>query len=261
VASFDKVILPGQEGKIRFEIEGKQVHGTFSKSATVQTNDRKHPQLTITLAGKIIPYIEIQPAATVYLSGIYGEKVFKELIVKSNDRKKDFKIHGLSSSMDDKITYAYYPDPEPGRYTVVVWKNPKLPTLNSWGSLTIHSNSEKSPEKVIQVSVATRGLIICQPSQVNFGAVRFTPTGALAQPVEKSVEVFKIEGEFALRNVEFSSTDYTAEMETVEPGKRYRIKVAFLPTSKKKTYQDEMIINTTDPQEPSLRVILLAHGQ
>ena len=73
--------------------------------------------------------------------------------------------------------------------------------------------------------------------------------------------MFKIEGEFALKNVEFSSTDYTAEIETVEPGKRYRIKVAFLPTSKKKTYQDEMIINTTDPQEPSLRVILLAHGQ
>lgn len=260
MASFDKVIPPGQEGKITFEIDGKRVHGAFSKSATVQTNDRKHAQLTITLAGKIIPYIEIQPPSTVYLTGIYGERVSKELVVTSNDKKKDFKILRLSSNMDDKITYAFYPDPEPGRYKVMVWKNPKLPTLNSWGSLTIDSNSEHSPQKIIQVSVATRGLIVCQPTQVNFGPVKFTPAGALAKPAEKSVEIYKVEGVFEIRNVEFSSADYKAEFEPVEVGKRYRIKVAFVPTSKKANYLDEMIINTNDPQEPSLRIQLVAHG-
>ncbi len=261
MASFDKVIPPGQEGKITFEIEGKKVQAAFSKSATVQTNDRKHSQMTITVAGKIIPYVEIQPATTVYLTGIYGEKVFKELIVTSNDKKKDFKILKLSSNVDDKITYAFYPDPEPGRYTVIVWKNPKLPTLNSWGSLTIDSNSEKSPQKIIQVSVATRGLIVCQPSQINFGPVKFTPTGALAAPAERSLDVFKVEGVFEIRNVEFSSADYKAEVELLEDGKRYKIKVDFHPTSKKSNYFDEMIINTNDPQEPSLRVQLLAHGR
>lgn len=260
MASFDKVILPGQEGKIKFEIEGNKVQGSFSKSATVQTNDKKHSQLTITLAGKIIPFVEILPSPTVYLTGVYGEKVFKELIVKSNEKKKDFKILGLSSNIDDKITYAYYPDPEPGRYTVIVWKNPKLPTLNSWGSLTIESNSERSPQKVIQVSVATRGLIVCQPSQVNFGAVKFNPTGALANPVVQRVDVFKVEGEFGIQKVEFSTTEYKAEVAPLEDGKRYRIDISFLPTSKKKNYRDEMIITTNDPQEPSIRVPLLAHG-
>ena len=260
MASFDKVIPPGQEGKITFEIDGRKVQGAFSKSAAVQTNDRKHAQLTITLAGRIIPHVEVQPATTVYLSGVYGEKVFKELVVKSNDKKKDFKILGMSSTMDDKITYAYYPDPEPGQYTVIVWKNPKLPTLNAWGSLTIESNSEGSPQKTVQVSVATRGLIICQPSQVNFGAVKFTTTGTLVQPAERSVDVFKVDGLFGIRNVEFSSTDYKAEVEPVEDGRRYKINLEFLPTSKKKLYHDEMIINTTDPREPSLRVKLVAHG-
>lgn len=260
MASFDKVIPPGQEGKIVFEIDGKRVHGAFSKSATVQTNDRKHSQLTITLAGKIIPYIEVQPSTTVYLTGIYGEEVSKELVITSNEKKKDFKILGLNSNMDDKITYAYEADQEPGRYRVTVWKNPKLPTLNSWGALTIQTNSEKSPDKVVQVSVATRGLIICQPSQINFGPVRFTPTGALAKPAKKTLNIFKVEGVFQVKNVEFSSPDYTAEVETLEEGKRYAINVAFQPSSKKQNYHDEMIINTTDPQEPSVRVILLAHG-
>jgi hypothetical protein len=260
VASFDKVIPPGQEGKITFEIDGKRVHGAFSKSAAVQTNDPKHSQLTITLAGKIVPYIEVQPSTTVYLTGIYGEQVSKELILTSNDRKKDFEILGVSSTMDDKITYSFRADPEPGRYRVTVWKNPKLPTLNSWGTLTIHTNSEKAPQKIIQISVATRGLIVCQPSQINFGPVKFTPTGALAKPAEKSLDIFKVEGEFQIRNVEFSSPDYEAEVEPLEDGKRYKIKVAFLPSSKKRNYYDEMTINTNDPQEPSVKIVLLAHG-
>jgi len=258
VASYDKVIPPGREGKIILEIDGEKVSGTFSKSATVQTNDPKHSHLTITLAGKIIPYIEVQPANTVYLAGIYGEAVSKDIVVTSNE-KKNFQILGISSTMDDKITYSWKED-QPGRYTVTLRKNPKLPTLNTWGSISILTNSEKAREKIVQVSVATRGLIVCQPSQLNFGPVRFTPTGALAKPAEKSLEVFKVEGAFEIKNVEFTSPDYKADVEKLDNGKRYKINVAFQPSSKKNNYHDEMIINTSDPQEPSLRVILIAHG-
>ena len=260
MASFDKVIPPGQEGKIQFEIEGNKVHGSFNKNATVQTNDPKHPTMTIALAGKIIPYIEIQPSNQVYLTGVYGERISKELIVSSNEKKKNFTIVGLSSDIDDKITYSFAPDSEPGRYKVTLWKNPKLPTLNTWGTLTIESNSEHTPKKMIQVSVATRGLIVCQPSQVNFGARKFDNTGALVKTAVQSVEVFKIDGVFQIKDVEFSSLDYKAEIELLEPGKRYKILVTFVPTTKKNAYQDEMIINTDDPQEPTVRVNILARG-
>jgi hypothetical protein len=260
VANFDKVIPPGQEGKIQFEIDGKKVHGAFNKNATVQTNDPKHPSMTIALAGRIIPYIEVQPSNQLYLTGVYGEAVSKELVLSSNEKKKKFEITSLSSNIDDKITYSYAPAEEPGRYKITVWKNPKLPTLNTWGSLYINTNSEHSPQKIIQVSVATRGLIVCQPTQVNFGAQKFNEAGALVKPAFQTVEIFKLEGEFHIKNVEFSTPDYKADVETVEPGKRYKVLVTFAPGAKKKNYQDEMMINTDDPQEPSVRVNILARG-
>ncbi len=261
MASFDKVIPPGQEGKITFEIDGEKVKsGQFNKTATVHTNDPKHPTLTIALAGKVIPYVEVQPSAQIYLSGMYGEAVSKELIVSSNDRTKNFKVTGLSSNIDDKITYAFAPEAEPGRFKVTVWKNPKLPTLNTWGSLYIETNSEHSPKKVIQVSVATRGSIVCQPSQINFGPVRFNAAGGLLKPAMQSVDVFKVDGDFEIKNVEFSATDYKAQVVTVDEGRRYKIKVNFEPGEKKSNYYDEMIINTSDPQEPALRIRLMAHG-
>jgi len=36
--------------------------------------------------------------------------------------------------------------------------------------------------------------------------------------------------------------------------------VTFAPTTKKQNYLDEMIINTNDPQEPNVRVNILARG-
>jgi hypothetical protein len=260
VAGYDKVIPPGQEGKITFEIDGEKVNGVFNKTASVQTNDPKHSSLTIALGGKVIPYIEIKPSGQVYLSGMYGEQISKEIIVSSNERKKDFKILGLSSNIDDKITYAFSPDAEPGRYKVTLWKNPKLPTLNTWGSLYIETNSAHTPKKIIQVSVATRGAIICQPSQVNFGPVRFNPAGGLVKPAVQSVDIFKVDGDFEIKNVEFSAGGYRAEILPVEEGRRYKIKVNFEPEGRKNNYNDEMIINTSDPREPTLRVRLIAHG-
>lgn len=260
MASFDKVIPPGQEGKIQFEIDGKKVHGAFNKNATVTTNDPKHPSMTIALAGRVIAYIEVQPSNQVYLTGVYGEQVSKELTISSNEKKKKFEITSLSSNIDDKITYSYEAAAEPGRYKITLWKNPKLPTLNTWGSLYINTNSEHTPQKVIQVSVATRGLIVCQPTQVNFGAQKFNEAGGLIKPAVQTVEVFKVEGEFQIKNVEFSVPDYKAQVETVEAGKRYQVLVTFAPGAKKKNFQDEMIINTDDPQEPSVRVNILARG-
>ncbi|MEJ2720636.1 MAG: hypothetical protein P8181_05785, partial [bacterium] len=115
----------------------------------------------------------------------------------------------------------------------------------------------------IQVNVATRGAIVCQPSTINFGAVKFpkgTGGGSPKAPSEQSLTIFKVKGEFQILNVEFSSPGYTADVEAIEDGKRYKITVNFSPGEKKRQYVDEMIINTDDPNEPSVRVRLLARG-
>jgi hypothetical protein len=255
VAQFDEAIPPGQEGQVHLEILGAKVSGRFSKSATIFTNDPKHPRMTVSLAGQILHYVEVTPSTRVFLRGMYGEKVVKELTVTSSEKKKDFKIVGLSSNIDDKITYKVVPQPEQGTYKVRLIKNPKLPTLNTWGSLTVMTNSENAPEKKIQVNVTTRGSIVVQPSTLNFGSV--SGESGLAG-VEKSLTIFKVKGEFAIRDVTFSSDKFHANVEPIEEGKKYRVTVNFLPGVDAQSFLDEMIINTDDPQEPSLRVQLRA---
>jgi hypothetical protein len=240
VAKYDKVIPPGQEGKVKLVIEGNRVHGRFNKSAAIRSNDPKNPMMTISMAGNITPYVDIVPKTRLFLQGHYGESVTKSVTLKSNEDDLDFKITSIESNIDDKITYDYEPGEEKNTWVINLHKNPKLARMSSYGTLTVHTNSEKSPTKAVQVQVITQGAITVQPKQVNFGTVRSNEEGQAAEPVTRNVLVVKVKGEFAIKDLEFSTTEFNGEIEPVEPGKRYNVKVTFNPpesTPTRKTHR------------------------
>jgi hypothetical protein len=263
VAKFDKVIPPGQEGKIHMVIDGKKVHGEFNKAATVRTNDPEHPMMSISMAGSITPYIAVTPTSRLYLQGQYGETVEKSITLRSNETDLDLEITKVESNIDDKITYKTRHNEEDGVWVVEVWKNPKLPTTSTFGTLTIHTNSENSPTKTVQVQVITKGSITIEPRAVNFGTVKIARDGEPAESVTREVLVLKADGEFQIEDVVLSSKKFAAEIEPIQPGKRYRILVTFTPPAEKKarqTHVGDMTVRTNDPREPELKVRLVARS-
>jgi hypothetical protein len=260
VAKFDRVIPSGQTGKVEMELDGKQVHGHFRKSASIFSNDPKNPKMTITLSGDIVRYLDVLPSDRIYLRGMFGEKVEKQVVIVSNE-KKPIEVLKLESNIDDKITYKLIPSSSPDTLFLKVWKNPNLPTMKTWGSITLHTKSENTPQKVIQVNVVTTGAILVRPTIVNFGQVNANKhRNGEASPIEKIITVSKAQGSFLIKDVSFSSKNYIAEVETIENGKSYKVSVRFAPQEVKRHYSDEMIINTDDPQEPSVRVRLIARS-
>lgn len=264
MAKFDKVIPPGQEGKIHLVIEGKRVHGKFNKSATIRSNDPEHPVMTIAMLGNITPYISVTPKSRMFLQGHYGEPVKKTLTLKSNEDDLDFAITKIESNIDDKITYDFEPNENGKLWTINVYKNPKLGRMSTYGSLTIHTNSENSPTKTVQIQVITKGLITVQPQHVNFGTVKPGDGGDRVEPVTRNVVVLKLNGEFLIKDLTFSTPEFDGEVESVEPGKRYNVKVTFTPPDEpqqRKTHVAEMTIVTDDPKEPELKVRLVARSR
>jgi len=265
VAKYDKVIPPGQEGTIQMVIEGKKVHGNFTKSAAISSNDPDHGTMTISMAGQIVPYISVKPGGQLYLQGQHGDPVQKSVTLKSNEEDLDFKITKIESNMDDKITYDFAPsEEEPGAWVVDVWKNPRLPTMNTYGSLFVHTNSKNASVKTVQVRVITKGAITVQPKSVNFGTIKFGMNGETADLVTKNVIVLKTKGEFEIQEVKFNTAGFSAEWSPVVEGKRYNILVTFQPPEKKQPRQTlvgEMTVKTNDPREPELRVKLVARSR
>jgi hypothetical protein len=263
VAKFDKVIPPGQEGKIELVVEGAKVHGEFNKAATVKTNDPAHPMLTIAIAGKEIPFVNVMPEGTVYLHGRYGEAVEKAVAISSNEKNFDFKVTGVTSNIDDKITYELENGARAGEYNLKIFKNPKLATMSTYGSITIHTNSTVSPQTTLQVHVMTKGSITVSPTTVNFGPIKFATANSAATPSTKAVTLAKTTGQFQIKDVTVSNPNFTAVVEPVTAGQQYRVQVTFTPPIKKMVQHaetGELIIHTDDPMEPALRVQLRARA-
>lgn len=216
--------------------------------------------MSLTLKGTIKRYVDVKPADRVYMSGMYGETVMKELTISSEEMGASFQIFNATSNIDDKVTYRVSPGTDPGTYRLRIWKNPKLPVIKTWGSITLNTNSEHSPEKVVQVNVTTNSLIKAQPSIVNFGRISIGGPKEEAHSYTKTITISKIKGQFNISGVTFSKDYYSADVETIENGKTYRLTVTFKPEQTRRHYSDEMIVKTDDPLEPSVKVRLIARS-
>jgi hypothetical protein len=262
-AKFDKVIAPGKEGKIELVIDGSKVSGQFSKATEVRTNDPDRPQLTLVMSGKEISYVDVVPNGTVYLHGRPGEVITKELTISSNEKDIDFQITSVTSNMDDKIKYSVAKGAKKGDWVVKVSKDPKLPIMSQYGTLIVHSNSKKSPDTTLQVHVMTKSSILLSPSVLNYGEVKFTDQKGPGVPATKTLTVTKATGKLRITEVTTSNPNFVAALETVTPDQQYKVKVTFTPPARKQSKQTEsgeMIIKTDDPQEPMLRVQLVARS-
>ena len=263
VANYDKTIMPGRQGKIEFVLDGERVHDQFNKTATVSTNDPVHPIMTIAVEGIEIPYLDVEPAGTVYLHGRYGEHVESAMTVKSNEEGQEFKILRVTSNLDDKITYKVAPSSQPGTYDLTVYKNPELPTLITYGTLYLHTNSKEAPTTPIQVHIITKGSITVSPTAVNFGPVKFAETAGAGQSVTRGIILAKSTGAFQIKDIKLDNANFKAVVEPVAEGTQYRVQVTFTPPLKTQVQQSEtaeMIIHTDDAEEPAIRVTVAARA-
>jgi hypothetical protein len=260
---FDRLITPGQTGKIELSIDGAKVHGQFVKSASVVSNDPNLPNMVLKLSGHEIPYVNVDPEGTVYLQGRYGEPIEQDLTLSNNEKGLDFKVLGVTSDLDDKITYAIENGASPQTYTLKLYKNPKLPPLSTYGTVQVHTNSIHMPVTTLQVHVMTKSSISMSPTVLNYGEVAFSSSPGKEAPTTKEVIITRAGAQFQIRDVTVSNPNYKAKVDAVTPGLQYRVQVTFTPpvrTSGKQTEAGELVIHTDDPQEPSMRVQLLARS-
>jgi hypothetical protein len=110
----------------------------------------------------------------------------------------------------------------------------------------------------------TKGSITLSPEILNYGAVKFTDENGPGAPETKAITVTKTAGNFKIKDVSINNVNYRAVVDPVTPGQQYRIQVTFTPPTRKterQTEVGEMIIHTDDPNEPAVRVQLVARSQ
>ena len=137
-----------------------------------------------------------------------------------------------------------------------------MPPGREWGAIRLRTNSARTPEVTVQVYIRTGGRIVAEPHTLDFGVVRRTPDGRVVPTMRsKKLTVTGPAGKFGIESIEFEGGEgFTASYELLEPRWVYRVTVHFDPERYRNAYVAEMRITTTDPDEPLLRVRLLARG-
>jgi len=259
VASFDKVIPPGQEGKVTLSVKTNNMKGKFSKSATIYSNDPKHPSLRIKIKGEVKNYISVNPSARLYLTGFEGDTLTKSLKI-INNVDSPLKITHLESDIDDKISYELKSVVEGKEYELIV-TTLKDQNRRSRGKITLTTNNEKKPKLDIRVSFNFKDELTISPTSLYFGNLTITPKSEKQPPklnLKKYITVRKERGDpLKIEKLIPSSDLISTEIKTQEEGKRYVIIVSLDKDKLEKGLLKETLeIHTNYKKKPVLKVNL-----
>lgn len=260
MANYDKAIPPGQEGKITLSVKTKNFReGKFTKSATISSNDPKHPFSKIKLKGELKKYISVKPSPRLYLSGYEGDILSKSLKIINNE-DSPFRITHVESNIDDKIEYELKPIAEGKEYELMV-KTLKGLQKRSRGKITLTTNIEKKPKLEINVSINLRDELIISPNTLHFGNIKITPQPEKPPAklnLTKYLAVRKERGDpIKIEKIIPSSDLVHTRIDTKEEGKRYIITVSLEKNKLKKGLIKETLeIHTNYKKRPVVTIIL-----
>jgi Protein of unknown function (DUF1573) len=231
VADFDKVIKPGETGKVTAHVDTTAFAGPIAKTVTLETNDPTTPTSQLTIHAVVKPYVEAFPAGFVRFNLLQGEADAQAVTIYS-DEDDPFQITGVEA-----------PAPEPGKdpwikasYEKITNEADLAPNVGKPGQaqyrvkitvggpdakvgpiaekVRIVTNSKHQPEYLVSVSGVVRPPFRVEPTALNFGEV--TPTDVAAtRMVMLHSNNMKMPESFVVSKAESSNS---AVLTSVKPG-------------------------------------------
>ena len=86
VASFDKVIKPGGEGKVVTSVDTKSFSGPISKSVLLVSNDPERGQINLFVKATVKPYVDVLPQPYVRVAVVKGDTDSRDVILLSEEK-------------------------------------------------------------------------------------------------------------------------------------------------------------------------------
>jgi hypothetical protein len=195
VADFDKVIKPGETGKVTAHVDTTAFAGPIAKTVTLETNDPTTPTSQLTIHAIVKPYVEAFPVGFVRFNLLQGEADSQSLIIYS-DEDEPFQVLKVEVPSADpgkdewvraafeKITNEADRAPNVGkpgqnqyRVKITVGGNDvKVGPIAD--KIRVVTNSKHQPEYMVSLAGVIRPPYRVEPFAMNFGEVAPTDVAA-----------------------------------------------------------------------------------
>lgn len=224
VAEFDKVIKPGETGRVSAAVDTTAFAGPIAKTITLETNDPTTPTSTLTLHAIVKPYVEAYPAGFVRYTLLQGDAETQSITLYSEE-DEPFEITKVETPGDWlKVTYAKIENEadraQVGKSGQAQYKvnitvgGPNILLGPLAEKVHIYTNSKHQPEYPVSIVGVVRPPYRVEPTMMNFGEVSASDAAASRAIIVKSNDL-KTPEHFQVTKVESSTPAVTA---AVKPG-------------------------------------------
>ncbi|MBV8544886.1 MAG: DUF1573 domain-containing protein [Acidobacteria bacterium] len=189
VADFDKVIKPGETGKVTAHVDTTAFAGPIAKTVTLETNDPTTPTSQLTIHAVVKPYVEAFPAGFVRFNLLQGDADTQSVMLYSEE-DEPFQVTKVELPVDPatnepvkwvKTTYEKVAEadkaPNVGRpgqdqYKVNITVGGADARIGALADkVHIYTNSKHQPDYFVSISGVIRPTFRVEPSMLNFGEV------------------------------------------------------------------------------------------
>lgn len=259
VAEFDKVIKPGETGKIATHVDTTAFAGPISKTVTIETNDPSVPAATLTIHAIVKPYVEAYPAGFVRYNLIRGAADTQSVTIYSEE-EEPFQITKIetpgdwvkvvSTKIEDRTQLAPAGRAGQNQYRLditVGGPDAKIGPLAD--KIHLQTNSSHQPDYFISVSGVIRPPYRVDPSGVNMGEITPTDSSATRSVVIKSNNL-KAPETFNVTKVESSTSSLVTTVKPTDKKGEYELTVAVAKDAKPGELAGTVKIFTNDKVTP-----------
>jgi hypothetical protein len=258
VASFDKIIKPGGEGKIHSSVDTKSFSGPISKSVLVVSNDPDRPQVNLFIKALVKPYVDVLPQAFVRFSVIKGDNAGQDVLLVSEEKGFRPTIAETSQPyVKAEILPAGDKDKIPGRagdqYKVRINVMPDAPEGLLNAPIRVATGVSQQPTIEIPVSGIVRPRVSVTPVTVNFG--NFT---AGKDPITRNIIVTNNKPAVPVKvtRAEVSVPGFITDVVPTQDGVSYTVVVKASGAVKKGALDGTVKLFTSDKERAVIEIPL-----
>jgi hypothetical protein len=248
VADFDKVIPPGQEGRVHAKIFGRQISpGELAKDFTVTTNDPQRAEFTLTVMGKVKQVFEF--SRELRWAGFADEDPKLDCVI-TNLLETPINILGARwadegdvKELEEKIGLKIETIEKGRKYRLKTWQKGNFQPSNIAGSIVLTTDFPKLKERLASVAITIMGDVELHPQKLYYG--EFAVSRGATKTFERTFDVIAARGD-SLKIIKAvpDRDDITVKIRELKPGKLYRGTVMVRPSSKPGPYAGSIKIYT-----------------
>lgn len=257
VAKFDRTIAPGERGRVHAVVETQSFRGPIAKSIAVFTNDKDNAQIRLVIKAHVRPVVESKPVYARFMT-VVGEKREKSEHLLWSTQGPDLEVEKvvspypfLKATVAEAESDEKYSQGGDRQWKLTLTLADDAPVGPLADFVEVHTNNSDMDVFKLPVSGYVRPVLAVTPQRADFGR------RDLEEPYEAALEIRNLgSAEVSLTAVASSVPGLESEIEEVEAGKIYMLRLTLTPAMSKGPFEGKIEIQTTSTLQPKVEVDL-----